>query len=189
MGLKGQRNKAGPADSAKGEGSRARKDACGPRAGSVHRSSIEMRDHERPGDAGKDACEPRACGPRESLEFTRREILAAFLGLPVAITACRSSQVPALPAGRIIGASDGIGHKIRDGLRPAPPADSWERTGVLIVGGGVSGLSAAWRLLRSGFDDFVLLELETAPGGTARSGDSPLVPYPWGAHYIPAPMK
>ena len=60
---------------------------------------------------------------------------------------------------------------------------------VVIVGGGVSGLSAAWRLLRAGFDDFVLLELEMAPGGTARSGDSPLVPYPWGAHYIPAPMK
>src|SRR5262249_52741076 len=25
--------------------------------------------------------------------------------------------------------------------------------------------------------------------GTSRSGSSPLVPYPWGAHYIPAPMK
>jgi hypothetical protein len=44
-------------------------------------------------------------------------------------------------------------------------------------------------LLRAGFEDFVLLELEAEPGGTARSGQSPLVPYPWGAHYIPAPMK
>jgi hypothetical protein len=71
----------------------------------------------------------------------------------------------------------------------SPPAEGWERTGAVIVGGGVAGLSAAWRLLRAGFEDFVLIELEGAPGGTARSGDSPLVPYPWGAHYIPAPMK
>jgi hypothetical protein len=116
-------------------------------------------------------------------------MLAAFLGLPAALAACRSRQIPALPQGEIVGASDGIGHKIRDGFRPSPPAGNWQRTGVVIVGGGVSGLSAAWRLLKAGFEDFVLLELEMAPGGTARSGDSPLVPYPWGAHYIPAPMK
>ena len=123
------------------------------------------------------------------LKLTRREMLAGFLGLPVAMTACRSRRAPILPAGEIVGASDGVGHKIRDGFRPSPPAENWERTGVVIVGGGVSGLSAAWRLLRAGFEDFVLLELEGAPGGTARSGNSAVVPYPWGAHYIPAPMN
>ncbi|HKF56476.1 MAG TPA: NAD(P)-binding protein [Blastocatellia bacterium] len=123
------------------------------------------------------------------VQLTRREMLATFLGLPAAIAACRSNQTPPLPRGEIVGASDGIGHKIRDGFRPSPQEGDWQRTGVVIVGGGVSGLSAAWRLLKSGFEDFVLLELEMAPGGTARSGDSPLVPYPWGAHYIPAPMK
>jgi protoporphyrinogen oxidase len=61
--------------------------------------------------------------------------------------------------------------------------------GAVIVGGGVAGLSAARRLLDAGFDDFILLELEGAPGGTARSGNSPVVAYPWGAHYLPAPMK
>ncbi len=35
--------------------------------------------------------------------------------------------------------------------------------------------------------DFVLLELEDAPGGTARSGSGPVTPYPWGAHYVPVP--
>src|SRR5262249_26821948 len=186
MGLKGQGKTAGTGDCTEGEGAEfgARRDACGARVFSVHRSGDGMRDRERSVGARRDAC-----GPGKSLQFTRREMLAAFLGLPAAISACRSSGVPALPAGRIVGASDGIGHKIRDGFRPAPPADRWERAGVVIVGGGVSGLSAAWRLLRAGFDDFVLVELETAPGGTARSGDSPLVPYPWGAHYIPAPMR
>jgi Flavin containing amine oxidoreductase len=121
--------------------------------------------------------------------FTRRELLAAFLGVPVAIAACHSDSSPAFPAGEIVGASDGIGHRLRDGLSIEPPADAWQRVGVVIVGGGVAGLSAAWRLLKNGFEDFVLLELEPAPGGTARNGESPLVAYPWGAHYIPAPLK
>ncbi len=121
--------------------------------------------------------------------FTRREVLAAFLGVPAALAACRSHEAPRLPDGEIVGASDVIGHHIRDGINITPSQDQWERTKVAIVGGGVAGLSAAWRLLKAGFDDFVLIELERAPGGTARSGTSPLVSYPWGAHYLPAPMK
>ena len=116
-------------------------------------------------------------------------MLAAFLGLPVALAACQSNKAPQLPAGEIVGASDRIGHRIRDGLSVVPAADNWQQAGVVIAGGGVAGLSAAWHLMNSGFEDFVLLELEPAPGGTARSGTSSVVPYPWGAHYVPAPMK
>lgn len=58
---------------------------------------------------------------------------------------------------------------------------------VAILGAGIAGLSAAWALERAGFSDFLLLELEDAPGGTARSGVSPVTPYPWGAHYVPVP--
>jgi phytoene dehydrogenase-like protein len=121
--------------------------------------------------------------------LTRRELLAAFLGAPFALSACgRREFTPPLPEGEIVGASDGVGHLIRDGLRPEP--ETWERAGVVIVGGGVAGLAAAWRFLRAGFEDFVLLELEPEPGGTARSGDKHgVVPYPWGAHYLPAPQR
>lgn len=121
--------------------------------------------------------------------FTRREVLAAFLGVPAALAACRTSETIHLPPGEILGASDAMGHRVRDGLHVTPSKDQWQRAGVVIVGGGIAGLSAAWRLLNAGFDDFVLLELERAPGGTARSGSSPLTAYPWGAHYLPAPMK
>lgn len=124
----------------------------------------------------------------ESLSFTRREVLAAFLGVPAALAACRSAPPP-LPLGEIIGASDSIGHRLRDGLKIAPGADGWERRRVVIIGGGVAGLAAARRLLQAGVHDFVLIELERVPGGTARSGSSSLVSYPWGAHYLPAPMK
>src|SRR5215218_2686383 len=121
--------------------------------------------------------------------MTRRELLAAFLGAPFALAACGGREVaPPLPEGEVVGASDGVGHLIRDGLRPEPEA--WERAGVVIVGGGVAGLAAAWRFLRAGFEDFVLLELEAEPGGTARSGsEHGVVPYPWGAHYLPAPQR
>ncbi|MBV9208989.1 MAG: FAD-dependent oxidoreductase, partial [Acidobacteria bacterium] len=88
-----------------------------------------------------------------------------------------------------VGASDVLGHRLRDGLKVEVPPDKWEQKRVVIVGGGVAGLSAAWRFLKRGFEDFLLIELEPAPGGTARSGSSQLVSYPWGAHYVPAPTK
>jgi protoporphyrinogen oxidase len=121
--------------------------------------------------------------------ITRRDVLAAFLGLPVALAGCARPKPGNTFGGEIVGASDALGHRLRDAIPPQPAADRWERCAVLIVGGGVAGLATAWRLLRSGFTDFLLLELENAPGGTARSGTSPVVGYPWGAHYIPAPLK
>src|ERR1051326_4318963 len=130
-----------------------------------------------------------SCSSFSSFQLTRREILKTFLGLPIALAACRGGNPPPLPAGEIVGASDQIGHRLRDGLRIEPARDRWEKADVVIVGGGVAGLSAAWRLLRAGYDDLLLLELERAPGGTARSGNTSFISYPWGAHYIPAPMK
>ena len=124
-----------------------------------------------------------------STQITRREILTAFLGLPVALAACRSSKMPPLPEGEIVGASNDFGHRLRDGLRVEVPSDNWQRVKVVIVGGGIAGLSAARSFLQAGFGDFVLLELERDAGGTSRSGSSKLVAYPWGAHYLPAPMK
>ena len=121
--------------------------------------------------------------------FTRREILAAFLGVPVALAACKRNSAPGFPAGEIVGTSDVFGHRLRDGLKVEVPADAWTDVPIVIVGGGVAGLTAAWRLQNSGFNDFVLVELENAPGGTSRSGSNRNISFPWGAHYIPAPMK
>ena len=92
--------------------------------------------------------------------FTRREILTAFLGLPAGLAACRSSAAPSLPEGIIVGASDEAGHRVRDRFRIEVTPENWENVGLVIVGGGVAGLSAAWRLRQAGFTDFVLLELE-----------------------------
>lgn len=81
--------------------------------------------------------------------------------------------------------SAGLGHRLRDGTFPEP--ETTRDTGVLIVGGGVSGLSAAWKLDKAGCRDFCLVELEDAAGGNSRGGTGALVAYPWGAHYLPLP--
>jgi len=123
--------------------------------------------------------------------WTRRELLASFLAAPVVASACGrfGASAPSLPPGDLVGPSVEIGHRLRDGFRPEPAADAWIETGVVVAGGGCAGLAAAWRLLRAGVSEFQLLELESSPGGTARSGHSEVVGYPWGAHYIPAPLK
>src|SRR5438045_172945 len=120
--------------------------------------------------------------------MNRREVLAAFLGVPFALAACRRSETP-LPAGEIVGPSDAFGHRLRDGLHVEVPQDAWTNVPVVIVGGGVAGLTAAWRFQNSAFTNFILVELENAPGGTSRSGSNRSISFPWGAHYIPAPMK
>jgi phytoene dehydrogenase-like protein len=78
---------------------------------------------------------------------------------------------------------------LRRSERPVPFADAWTLRDVVIVGAGVSGLAAAWRLAHAGIDGYTLLELEPVEGGTSRAGSSRVSAYPWGAHYVPAPLR
>lgn len=121
--------------------------------------------------------------------YTRREILRAFLGLPIALAACKSPSRTDAIDGRIVGASSEVGHILRERRKFEVPQDAWKDVNTVIVGAGIAGLSAAWSLKRKGFNDFLLLELEERAGGTSASGTSDLVSYPWGAHYLPVPFK
>ena len=123
------------------------------------------------------------------MNFTRREILSAFLGLPFALAACKSDFAPEFPDGEIVGASVDVGHILRENRSPEVPVNNWETVKTVIVGGGAAGLAAAWKLKKENYDDFILLELESAIGGTARSGRNEFIGYPWGAHYLPVPFK
>ncbi|MBI4425286.1 MAG: FAD-dependent oxidoreductase [Elusimicrobia bacterium] len=125
------------------------------------------------------------------LGLSRRSFLvagASLLGL-AAVGAWRAwlrgAAAPELE-GAIVGPSMKLGHLLRAGGFPAPSGPV-ERTTVAILGAGISGLSAAWKLERSGLRDFRVLELEETPGGNARWGESEVTPYPWGAHYVPLP--
>ena len=109
--------------------------------------------------------------------------------MPFVLSSGCGLSTPRLPAeGKFVGTSHEAGHKLRDGFRPVPAADAWSTTEVVIVGGGVAGLSAARKLKKAGVD-FVLLELEPEVGGTAVGGESPVVAYPWAAHYLPVPLS
>jgi phytoene dehydrogenase-like protein len=91
----------------------------------------------------------------------------------------------------LVGASAGIGHKLRDGLRAEVPDDKWQDRRVVIVGAGMAGLSAARQLRKKGVEDFSILELEPKPGGTSQFGSrkDAVVSYPWGAHCLPVPTR
>jgi hypothetical protein len=88
--------------------------------------------------------------------------------------------------GSFVNEAAAAGHLLRD-RKPFPPASQTVKIPVVIVGGGISGLSAAWRLHKSGFTDFVLLEMNAEAGGNARSGQNEITSYPWAAHYVPVP--
>lgn len=129
------------------------------------------------------------------VELTRRDLLAAYLGAPFAAIACRE-RTPPLPPGELVGASHELGHRLLrpgvvrasglpsgggDGGRPEAHTTPVESHDIVIVGAGVAGLAAAWRL----GGKTLVLELEPDIGGTSRSTSS----YPWGAHYIIAPSE
>ena len=117
--------------------------------------------------------------------ISRRDFVAMMLGAPIAY-ACRTPD-RATPPGTLIEPGMARAHAlIRDGHPVAPTR--WRNHDVVIVGGGVAGLGAAWELRRRGVKDVVVLELDDVSGGTARGGESSVTPYPWGAHYIVAPQ-
>ena len=87
--------------------------------------------------------------------------------------------------GKLLGPSFKAGHLLRQGLTVIPTKT--EEKKVVIIGGGVSGLSAARWLKQHSETDFCLLELEDETGGNAAAGRSGAAKYPWGAHYLPLP--
>lgn len=123
------------------------------------------------------------------MNLSRRELLTLFLGAPFAYAACGSGAPGPFPEGEIVGQTVNIGHILRENRSFEVPADKWETKKVAIVGGGIAGLTAAWKFKKENFNDFVVLELEKEAGGTARSGQGDPVGFPWGAHYLPVPFK
>ncbi len=125
-----------------------------------------------------------------SRRISRATFLKGLLGCSAALAAGKIAldsvdDQPKFPC-RILGPSMDVGHKIRDlefkNAKVESPAHDKK---LVIIGGGVAGLSAAWWLNRSGFTDFTLLELEKSVGGNSSSGANNVSSYPWGAHYVP----
>lgn len=124
---------------------------------------------------------------RASTALTGFQLSGALTGLSLLAPACKPSR-RSIP-GEIVGASSSIGHLLRDGKLGASPGAplTGESCRIAIIGGGISGLSAARWLKLHGVDDICVLDLERHVGGNAASGQNAVSAYPWGAHYIPTP--
>jgi glycine/D-amino acid oxidase-like deaminating enzyme len=79
------------------------------------------------------------------------------------------------------------GHFLRD-RKPLPEPSQSLSTDVLILGSGVAGLTAAWKMRKEGQGDFLMLD-GPEPYGNAAGGQHGGLAYPTGAHYLPLPTE
>lgn len=116
------------------------------------------------------------------MRFSRRKFLLAGSAALVGLSVKADRPI----AGGFVNDSFQLGHLLRD-RAPFPTTKRAEKHAVVIVGGGIAGLSSAWRLHKRGFEDFVLLEMNDQAGGNSRWGENEITAYPWAAHYVPVP--
>jgi phytoene dehydrogenase-like protein len=78
-----------------------------------------------------------------------------------------------------------LGHRLW--LKNFPPPSKIVQIPYLIIGGGITGLSAARQLKKKGITDFYVLELERNVGGNSSNGANKYSKFPLAAHYLPLP--
>lgn len=109
-------------------------------------------------------------------------IATSLLFIPF-LDACKEKVVTLLI--RLSGTNHILGHQLRVQDFPKPTQEI--SVSYLIVGGGISGLSAARQLTKKGINDFLMVELEDHLGGNSSNGENKYSKYPLGAHYLPLP--
>lgn len=100
------------------------------------------------------------------------------------LPALQSCATPTGYKTTLMGANALLGHRLR--TMDFPPVKETIQKDVVIVGGGISGLSAA-RYLKQHHTDFIVLELGEEIGGNSSAGKNKNSAFPLGAHYLPLP--
>jgi monoamine oxidase len=88
--------------------------------------------------------------------------------------------------GELVGPNVQRAHRLREAFVWPERVTDPRKTKVAIIGGGMSGLAAAWRLAEQRPEVF---ELDDVPFGTSRAGSNATTQFPWGAHYVNAPTQ
>ncbi len=155
-------------------------------------------------DVGQGKTDPGAVAPwrqyRVKVPINRRDFLRLLAAGPTAGAVSSSlgcspdpgmMQQPVRFAGSIRGEDPTACHLRVAGRPVLPPLEVTEPDSplrdVLIIGAGMSGLSAAWALHKAGVEDLLVLERADDIGGVSRGGHMMGAPCPWGAHYIGLP--
>lgn len=115
----------------------------------------------------------------------RRDFIKISLSLSGLLPGLQSCA-PSVPGLSITGANAELGHQLRDNHLFPEPISVTEQD-IVIIGSGISGLSAARTLFQAGKKDFTILELEAHIGGNAAAGENKTSRFPLGAHYVPLP--
>ncbi len=121
--------------------------------------------------------------------FSRRAFLlkAGIITSGILLSGClkkiKSNAAYKNIKGSLKGPNAKAGHVLRDKMPLATPS-SIRSVRTLIIGSGISGLSAARWLKKNGEHDFEILELENHIGGNAHSGKNAISSYPLAAHYV-----
>lgn len=104
----------------------------------------------------------------------------ALIGIGLLNKACKK---PNKIKASFVSGSSKIGHILREKKIFTPIQKIQLDT--IIVGGGVSGLSAARWLYNNGHKNFLVFDLDERIGGNAQHSENHISKYPLGAHYVP----
>lgn len=122
----------------------------------------------------------------EGYKSTRRGFIkgiATALLLAPLLNACREKAAGLIV--KLTGTNHILGHRLWAGNFPKP--SRYIEIPYLIIGGGITGLSAARQFSKKGISDFLLVEIEHHLGGNSSNGENKYSKYPLGAHYLPLP--
>lgn len=124
-----------------------------------------------------------------SNQFSRRKFVksiafASILAqIPVVLHSCK--KVIAEIFLKLTGTNHVLGHRLW--LKNFPKPTEIIEIPIVIIGGGITGLSAARQLVKKNKTDFLVLELENILGGNSSFGTNKATSFPHGAHYLPLP--
>ncbi|MBW2703023.1 MAG: NAD(P)-binding protein [Deltaproteobacteria bacterium] len=129
---------------------------------------------------------------RKPTRFSRRALLQGGIctTLMPALEGCSRNflKLPIPFSGEVKGEDYALGHELRDHQAPLPrPEPEGKMLDTLVVGGGPSGMSCAWKLLKSGQDNFLVLDKEAVLGGLCRGERDEELGWVVGSHYVDFP--
>ena len=109
--------------------------------------------------------------------------LSIVVAIPNLLISCKDKLIEITL--KLTGTNHILGHRLW--LKNFPKPTKEIQIPYLIVGAGISGLSAARQFKKKGIEDFLVLELENKLGGNSANGQNQYSKFPLGAHYLPLP--